>query len=64
VGRTVESRLPYFRDQVRLPKKQISNSLKPFIRFDAPVEEMMQENFDRIREEVREITASHGNFQK
>ena len=59
VGRTVESRLPYFRDQVRLSKEQVSAALEPFAEFDVEVEEMLQANFKKIRDEVQKIVRSY-----
>ena len=62
VGRTVESKLPYFRDQVRLPKKQSSAAIGPFVSFDAVLEEMVQVNFERIRSEVQLVVDGYPNI--
>jgi hypothetical protein len=60
-GRTVESKLPYFRDQVRLPRSLSSAAIHPFVSFDAALEEVVQVNFQRTRDEVREIVKRYSD---
>ena len=61
VGRTVESRLPYFRDQVRLSNKPVSTAIQPFTEFDIEITEVIEANFLRIRDEVQQIVRSYPN---
>jgi type IV secretory pathway TraG/TraD family ATPase VirD4 len=59
VGRTVESKLPYFWDRVKLSEEKPSAALMPFVSFDIGMVEIVAVNFHKIRKEVEELVSSY-----
>ena len=64
VGQTVESSLPYFQAQVRETKVQQQYGIESFASLagSADMQPVMQENFRRVRKEVKAAVQNYPNL--
>lgn len=65
VGQTVESTIPYFWSSVKRSDIKSSHYLTAFTQFEGQnIQQVLQANFKRVRQEVEQIIQQHHNINK